>query len=447
MADIAAAGITSPKVWRIRARECERAQRQVAATLLSLGLRAGDRVAFACQNSPEYLAAILGALRVGIVPVLLNPGLHPHERDALVADAEPGRVVHGAAELSRLFTADEAELAPWPLGRPMHYTSGTSGRPKGVWSGVLTEGDAAAMFADEADLWEYAADDVHLACSPLWHSATVRFSASALLRGGEVVLVERFDARAVVKALAEERPTTAFAVPTHLQRIFALGDEMTVSSLRRLIHAGEPCPAHVKREALARFPPGTVWEFYGSTEGQFTICSPTEWQERPGTVGRARPGRDLSVDDEDAVWCRPPRFARFEYWRDPVKTAEAWRAGAFSVGDAGRLDQDGYLFLAGRREDLIITGGVNVYPVEVEAVLATLPGIREVAVFGVDDERWGERVCAAVVGNVTAQDVMAHARSSLAGYKCPKSVYLVDDFPRTSTGKVRRQEIRGRLGI
>ncbi|MDQ1373342.1 MAG: long-chain acyl-CoA synthetase, partial [Actinomycetota bacterium] len=210
-----------------------------------------------------------------------------------------------------------------------------------------------------------------------------------------------------------------------------------------------PCPEPLKRAALQAFPAGSVWEFYGSTEGQFTVCPPDLWLERPGTVGRARPGRRLSVDPDGTIWCGVPPYARFEYWRDPDKTAGAWRDDAFTVGDLGRLDEDGCLFLDGRRDDLIISGGVNVYPAEVESVLAAAPGVGEVAVFGAPDERWGQRVCAAVVpdGTVDAGVVMAEARRHLAPYKCPKDVYVLDALPRTATGKVRRSAIAGRLGL
>ena len=163
-------------------------------------------------------------------------------------------------------------------------------------------------------------------------------------------------------------------------------------------------------------------------------------------MGRARPRRKLSVD-EGTIWCEVPPFARFEYWRDPEKTARAWRGSAFTVGDLGRLDDDGFLFLEGRRDDLIISGGVNVYPLEVEAALSTAAGIDEVVVFGVPDARWGERVCAAVIGDTGAAAVMTHARATLAAYKCPKDVYLVDDLPRTASGKVRRSAVAGHLGL
>ncbi|MBV9412927.1 MAG: acyl--CoA ligase, partial [Acidimicrobiia bacterium] len=190
--------------------------------------------------------------------------------------------------------------------------------------------------------------------------------------------------------------------------------------------------------ALAAFPDGAVWEFYGSTEGQFTVCPPDEWRAHPGTVGRARPRRSLEIDDDGQIWCHVPAFARFEYWRDPERTRQAWRGDAFTAGDLGHMDADGFLFIDSRRDDLIISGGVNVYPAEVENVLSSMAGVEDVAVFGAPDERWGQRVCVAVVGDVAPEAVVDHARAHLAAYKCPKDVYLLDDLPRTGSGKVRR---------
>ncbi len=248
-------------------------------------------------------------------------------------------------------------------------------------------------------------------------------------------------------------PTTTFVAPAALTRLLALPDPDRFGALRLLVHAGSPCPPALKRAALERTGPGVVWEFYGSTEGQFTVCPPAEWLERPGTVGRARAGRVVTVDDDGIVWCRPPAFARFAYWRDEAKTAAAWRDGAFTVGDLGRLDDDGYLFLDGRRDDLVITGGVNVYPAEVEAALADVAGVEEVAVFGLPDERWGQRVCAAVVpvagadvGRVLAE-LADHAAGHLAGYKRPKQYEVAIGLPRTATGKVRRLQLPAELGL
>jgi long-chain acyl-CoA synthetase len=405
------------------------------------------------------LSAILGSLRVGIVPVVLNSALLDHERAALLADADPQLVVDDV-DLAGLLEAPPVELAPWPLARPMHYTSGTTGTPKGVWSGVLSEAEAAALAGEERELWGFAPDDRQLVCSPLHHSVAIRFGGGALLAGGTVVILGRFGAGAAARAIVEHRPTTAFMVPAHLQRLFALvdevGDRPDLSCFRQLVHAGAPCPDPLKRRVIDDFGADRVWEFYGSTEGQFTACSASEWLARPGTVGRARAHRSLSVDPDGTIWCLVAGYARFSYWRDHDKTAAAWRPpppgadefGAFTVGDLGRLDEDGYLYLDGRRDDLIISGGVNVYPAEVEQVLVAAPGVREVAVFGLEDERWGQRVCAAVVsdGSADVDTIGAFARARLASYKRPKDVFLVDDLPHTSTGKLQRSRVADGLG-
>lgn len=440
----------------VTAAESEAAQRKVAGALQARGLQVGDRVALVASSSADLLAAVLGALRVGIVPVPLNPALLDHERDALVADAQPALVV-GDATLARLLDGPPTDLAPVPLARPMHYTSGTTGTPKGVWSGVLDERAAAALVSEEREQWGFEPGDRHLVCSPFHHSVAIRFAAGTLLAGGEIVVLGRFDADAAVRALVELAPTTTFMVPAHLQRLFATGVPPRPAPLRLVAHAGAPCPPPLKRLAMEAFGSSTVWEFYGATEGQFTACSAREWEQRPGTVGRARAHRRLHVEaphqpapGDDAggtIWCEVPAHARFEYWRDPVKTAQAWRGDAFTVGDLGRLDADGYLFLDGRRDDLIITGGVNVYPAEVEGVLSVLEGVAQVAVFGVADERWGQRVCAAVVGEVDLDDVAAFARARLAPFKRPKDLFRVDELPHTATGKLQRNRVAELVGL
>jgi long-chain acyl-CoA synthetase len=262
------------------------------------------------------------------------------------------------------------------------------------------------------------------------------------------VVPGQFDPATVTAAITSERPTSMFCVPAHLQRLFAHWDEHgepDLSCFRLVAHAGAPCPEGVKRRMLERFPPRSTWEFYGSTEGQFTACRSEEWLEHPGTLGRARPGRTMSVDEDGHLWCAVPPHARFSYFNDPEKTAQAWRhtvdGPAFTVGDLGRIDEDGHVHLDGRREDLIISGGVNVYPAEVERVLGELEGVEDIAVFGVEDERWGQRVCAAVVGSVDDDRLATYAREHLAPAKRPKEYHRLDVLPRTPTGKVRRLDL------
>ena len=460
----------APTVELLHAADAEDRQRRAAGALLARGCGQGDRVAFALGSSADLICAVLGAARVGLIPVLLNATLTPIERDLLVDDARPALRIFSAAELAGLAEGPPVDLAPYPLTRPMHYTSGTTGRPKGVTTGIWDEPTARAVFEDEASVWHFDRRDLHLVCSPMYHTVSVRFCTGTLLSGGSLVVLSRFDAGTALGALRSERPTTAFLVPTHLQRILQspeLGDDERFDSLRLLAHAGAPCPESVKRATMARVRPGGVWEFYGSTEAQFTVCSPEEWLERPGTVGRARPGRRLSIlpltedASEDAgadgtIWCEMPPFARFSYWGDPDATRAAWSGSACTVGDLGRLDPDGYLFLTGRRHDLIISGGVNVYPAEIENVLAAVEGVREVAVFGLPDEQWGQRVCAAYVpdgpgaparGSAIEDALRAAASARLAPYKRPKTYLAASDLPHTATGKLMRRAVPEHLGL
>jgi long-chain acyl-CoA synthetase len=414
---------------------------------MSTTLREGDRVALLVPGSLDYLDLVVGLLTAGVVPIPLDPRLTTYEQDRILAGLSPTLRVTSVEQVAELRAAypDSRGL---PLARPMHCTSGTTGTPKGVWSGLLSPADAEALVAEERSLWGFVDTDVNLVLSPLYHSAPLRFAMGTALAGGRVVVPGAFDPGAVTAAIEAERPTSMFCVPTHLQRLFAHWDEVgtpDLSSFRLVAHAGAPCPDAVKRRLVAEFPEGATWEFYGSTEGQFTACRSEEWLARPGTVGRARPGRTLSVDDNGVIWCAVPDFARFSYFGDPGKTAAAWRdtadGPAFTVGDLGRLDEEGYLFLEGRREDLVISGGVNVYPLEVEQVLLEHPGVDDVAVYGVPDEEWGQRVCAAYVGRASREELDAYVRERLAPPKRPKTWHRLPDLPRTLTGKVLRQEL------
>jgi len=420
----------------------------VAGALAAAGLDRGDRVVLSLPASPAYVAAVLGATRTGVVPVPLDPRLTRYEFNQIIDEVEPGLVIRESAELDELLRGPDTELAAWPLCRPMHFTSGTTGRPKGVWSGLLSADDARSLALEERDLWGFNADDINLVVSPVYHSAPLRFAAGTLLAGGSIVVLPTFGPEALVEAIQRFEPTTMFCVPAHLQRLFAwqdeTGDTRDLDTFRLVAHAGAPCPDGVRRRAHDTFGIDAVWEFYGSTEGQWTACRADDWQAHPGTVGRARPGRVITADPDDLLWCTVPRWATFEYWRDDEKTATAWKqtdhGPAFTVGDLGRVE-DGWVYLDARRTDLIITGGVNVYPAEVESALADVPGVTDIAVYGRTDESWGQRVCAAYVGDASEESLRARATERLSPPKRPKEYVRLDALPRTATGKVRRHEL------
>ncbi len=412
----------------------------------------GARVALLVPGSAPYVDLVLALLADGIFPVPLDPALTEAERRRILGPIAPDLHVTDPARIDELLGQRPGRSRSLPRGRPIHCTSGTSGTPKGVWSGLLDAADAAALVAEERELWSFGADDVNLVLSPLHHSAPLRFAMGTLLAGGRIVVPGKFDPARVTATIAAERPTTMFCVPTHLQRLFAHWDQVGVpdlSSFRLVAHAGAPCPPAVKRRLVELFPAGSTWEFYGSTEGQFTACRSEEWIARPGTVGRARPGRTLTTDEEGRIWCAVPPHARFTYLGAPEQTAAAWRTTAsgpaFTVGDVGRIDEDGYVHLDGRRTDLIISGGVNVYPLEVENALREVSGVDDVAVFGVPDTQWGQRVCAAFVGSTTPAALAAHAQLVLAPAKRPKHYVSVTELPMTPTGKVRRERLRLRF--
>ncbi len=420
----------------------------VANALERAGVGPGAWVAFTASNSPALLGAVYGCLVSGRAPVVLSASLTDSERDQLLDDCAPALTIDDGA-LSNLTQmpdrGGEANKNPtaWFRCRPVHYTSGTSGRPKGVWSGWLDEQGARALSEEERAVWGFRPDDVHLVSAPLSHSAPLRFALYTLLHGGSVVVPPHFDPALTNRLIEGGEVTSAFMAPAHLQRV--LDDRgsrpgrpgPSVSRLRLLAHAGSSCPDRVRRAAADLFGPDVLTEFYGSTEGQFTVCPYREWERHPGTVGRARPGRELAVRDGQ-IWCRVPPHARFAYRQAPEKTAATWDGDWFTVGDLGRLDEDGYLFLEGRRDDLIISGGVNVYPAEVERVLGEIAGVRQIVVFPVEDERWGQKVCAAVTGTVTEQQVRDHAAAHLAPHKRPKDVVVLGSLPTTHSGKIDR---------
>lgn len=453
--------------------ELDARQRALCGYLASLELQAGDRVAVLSSNRIESVEVTIGALRGGFVPVPVNPGLTVPEISYLLEDSGSrvlfgdravdtpslleANVSFGDAYERCIHEAEPADIFDVARGRPMHYTSGTTGQPKGVWVPTPDQKTAAEISRAFVSLWEMSSDDIHLVCSPLAHSAPHRFVLRTLEAGGRVVLQGKFNAPGTLAAIELFGVTSTFMVPTHLERIMALGRQglarHDLSTMRCLAHAGAPIRQTTKQAVLEVFPEGSVWEFYGSTEGQATRISTDEWRSRPSSVGRALPGGEVIIADDDGnelptgevgwVWVRDPSGERWRYWGDDVKTSVAWRGDMFCVGDLGSMDEDGYLYLAGRGDDTIITGGVNVYPLEIEDVLTDHPGVAEALVYGVEDDEWGHQVRALVVPApnqpLDTELLRAWARERLAGFKCPRVIEIVDELPRTPTGKPLRR--------
>jgi long-chain acyl-CoA synthetase len=437
------------------------------------GLEEGDRVVLLLGNEPTTFGVLAATCLEGVVAVPLPPDLGPGEIGEIVTDADPRLVLASPGAQQRCAHLDGVRVevldpaavlaAPatepaswWPRTRPMAYTSGTTGRRKGVHVGVHDGDWGRAFVEDEHVAFDHRHGETHLVVSPLYHSGPFRFALVTALTGGRIAVLPRFSAGAWLDAQRAIRPTSVFCVPTHLHRLLALPDlrPADLASLQLLAHAGAPCPVPTKERILELAPVGSVWEFYGSTEGQFTTCPPDLWTSAPGTVGVARSGRRVEVRAADGsaveqgavgtVWAHVPDHARFRYWRDEVRTAAAWDGDAFTVGDLGHLDSAGRLFLDGRPGDLVITGGVNVYPAEVERTLLDLPGVAEAVVFGVPDDDWGERLVAAVVpwpgAHLEPDALRGELARRLARAKVPKRISVVGELPRTPTGKIRRAD-------
>jgi long-chain acyl-CoA synthetase len=339
----------------------------------------------------------------------------------------------------------------------MNYTSGTTGRPKGI-ERPLPEPASEYPHNPFAEFWGFTADDVHLLCGPAYHTAPGAYAQMHLGEGAPVVVMERFTADSCLRLIEAERVTTSHMVPANFVRILeADWTAFDLSTIRKILHAAAPCPPAVKRQIMDVFPTGTVWEYYGMSEGMATVISPADWLAKPGSVGRAFPGLHISIRDEHGTELPAgvvgsvfvsamPGSPKFAYHNAPDKTADAWQDDFFTVGDLGWLDDDGYLFLADRRVDLILRGGVNIYPAEVEHALATHPDIVDSAVFGLPDVRLGQRVHAIVElragADVDSEAITKHLRGELADYKLPATYEFVDALPREPNGKIRKHQLR-----
>ncbi len=457
--------------------------RRVAHALHALGVQRGDRVAVMLPNSIEFFEAAHGAGRLGAITVPVNMHFKADEAGWIVADSGATAVMVardlvpaliGVPDVPRLVVGDgyEEALAAAPAGEVepvdvigdgwptvMAYTSGTTGRPKGVAIGADDFRRRAEGVAAGGERWGLGPDDVHLAVGPLYHSGPSYWAQMHLALGATVVVMVRWDAEEALAIIERDRVTSTHMVPANFQRLLALPEatrsRYDLSSLKLVLHAAAPCPVPLKRAFMDYVGADKVWEYYGASEGGGTVISPADWLEHPGSVGKPFPGNEFVILDDDGhelpvgevgtVWVNPAASS-FEYHNDEEKTAASHRDGFFTVGDAGYLDGDGYLYLADRKSDMVITGGVNVYPREIEECLLLHDEIVDCAVLGLPDDEWGEVLYALVQrqpgSTLDADGVVAYVREHMADYKRPRIVEFVDELPRDPNGKVRKPKLR-----
>jgi long-chain acyl-CoA synthetase len=423
---------------------------RMARAFVARGVEPGDRVAVMLRNGAPFFVTGLATARCEATFLPVNWHLKKPEVDFIVEDSAAKVFVDDASygELLAAAAADAALPAGFPAPAFMFYTSGTTGRPKGVLH-ASPDAERLRMVQDMlAQMWAYGPNDVHLLCGPAYHGGPGGYAFSHLYVGASVVVQETWDARDWLRLVNEHRVTTTFMTPAHFIRILEVPtDERAkydLSSLRLIIHGAAPCPIDVKRRFIEAVPSADVYELYGASEGGATRISSKEWLDHPGSVGTPWPGVDVKVDGDGLIWIRPPGGVGFRYHNDPDKTAAAWDGEYFTVGDVGRIDEDGYLYITDRATDMVIRGGVNVYPREIEDVLHTHPAVVDCAVVGIPDERYGEILKALVEVRtpVDADALAAHVREHLADFKCPEVWEFVDALPRDAAGKVRKRLLR-----
>ena len=471
------------------------ASNQLVHGLRGLGLKTGDCVAAVLPNGAPMIELYLAAAQAGWYLTPINHHLTAPEIAYIVQDSE-AKVLLGAEPFAPACAAAAEELkfskdvlfaigrvpgfrdyaqlkagqpdtlpADRSAGQVMNYTSGTTGRPKGVRR-PLQPFDPDVVFSMMAmflGMFGIPADEgnVHLTGSPLYHTAVLVFATSSLHLGHTLVVMDKWTPESCLDAIQKYRVTTSHMVPTQFHRLLALPEEVKarydVRSLRHVIHAAAPCPIDVKRRMLEWWGP-VIYEYYAASEGGGTLVTPQEWLQYPGTVGRAWPTSAVRVLDDEGKDCPPGQpgtvymslgAADFEYHKDEEKTRANRRDGFFTVGDMGYLNEDGYLFLCDRKIDMIISGGVNIYPAEVEAVLLAHPQVADAAVFGVPDEDWGEQVKAVIEpapgvepSPRLAEEILAFCLERAAKYKCPKSIDFIDVMPRDPNGKLYKRKLR-----
>ncbi len=462
---------------------------QLARLLRANGIGAGDSMALVSRNRPAFVEAYLAALRTGIRFTPVNFHLTAEEVGYVVDDCEASVVIYdgtlptaadalGYAPRARLrlivdgavegFTNYESAIAPFagrdiedPVrGTQMLYTSGTTGRPKGVYR---REQPIVRSASQIAAAWNLETD-VCLCTGPAYHAAPLAFNVAAPLSAGVgVVFMDKWDAEETLRLIAEHRVSHTHMVATMFHRLLQLPESVRsrhdLSSLRFVLHGAAPTPVHEKR-AMIEWLGHVVYEYYAATEGggNYFVDS-KEWMSKPGTVGRSSTpeltrildddGNDVPQGQSGTLYFKAPEVGRFEYFKAPQKTSQSYRGDWFTLGDMGYLDSDGYLFLNGRNAETIISGGVNIYPQEIDSELLKHPAVVDVCTVGVPNDEWGEEVKSVVqlkeghVGSPElAAELIAFARTRLPGFKTPRSIDFVSDLPRLPSGKIQRRHVR-----
>jgi long-chain acyl-CoA synthetase len=443
------------------------------------------------SNRPEFIEVFMAALRCGIRLTPINWHLTAEEVAYIIDDCDAkffitearfADVANAAARAldtldGYLMVSDSAAVEPFQdygtavgrredsdiddpvLGGHMLYTSGTTGRPKGVWRETRTE--ILPRWSGPAALLPL--EDVCLLTGPAYHAAPLSNIAQMLISGVPVVVMDRWDAEQTLALIQEHRVTHSHLVATMFHRMLQLPEEVKrrydVSSVKDFTHGAAPCPVHVKRAMIEWFGP-VLNEYYAATEGGggFTVTS-EEWLKKPGTVGRAPAefdnrilddeGNEVQAGEVGTIYMRAPDTGRFAYYKDTDKTESAYRGDYFTLGDMGYFDEDGYLFLTGRTAEVIISGGVNVYPQEVDSQIMQHEAVREVCTVGIPNEEWGEEVCTVVELNseflpsqALQDEIIDFARARLPHFKCPRRIDFAEELPRLPTGKIQRRKVR-----
>ena len=460
---------------------------RAANVFRDLGCVSDDRVAVMSFNSAEGFEISNGLRKLSLVGVPVNYRLRGSEIAYVLNDSGASLVIAGPEHLDavdaarsevvgdrRFIALGDKPRAGWlsyqelmaaapeqppsdsdggALGASMIYTSGTTGHPKGAWrpNGVNIENVLQII-----SIFELSNSDVHLMCGPGYHSAVSFFTALHQVLGATVVVQPRFDAEDALDLIARHGVTTTFMAPTLLQRLVDAQARRPrdVTSLRALLLGAAPCPFALKERAVAAF--GQVlWEFYGATEtGINTVLRPEDQLRKPGSCGTSVPGQEIRLAAPDGTEVADGLPGEFmvrntwlaEYYNRPDATGKSLHDGFFSVGDIAYRDGDGYYYICDRQVDMVISGGMNIYPAEVEAVLHAHPAVMDVAVIGVPDDQWGEAVKAVVQlrpgAIATADELISFTAARLAGYKKPKTIDFVEDMPRDAAGKLLKRKIR-----